>query len=72
MDVFRVITGGEPPSADVRRNVESTLGTEAFDIYGASESIVVSLERGDFDGIYLFDDLKSPRERPSSSTSKRK
>lgn len=56
-EFIRVITGGEPLSNDLRSYIESCLETEVFNIYGASESIILGVERGAFDGMFLFDDL---------------
>ncbi len=57
LEAFRVITGGEPLTRPVREYIESTLGTEVFDLYAASESLVIGLGRRRYGGMYLFDDI---------------
>lgn len=57
VNVIRVITGGEPLTKPLRNYIESVLKSEVFDIYGASESIILGLGRRDYHGLYLFDDI---------------
>jgi len=57
MNAFRVVTGGEPLSRDQREYIQTALGTEVFNLYAASESLVLGLERAQSEGFYLYDDL---------------
>jgi len=57
INVFRVITGGEPTTREQRRYFQSVLHTDIFNIYGASESIIMGLERDSYQGFYIFDDI---------------
>jgi phenylacetate-CoA ligase len=65
LSVFRLITGGEPLTAQLRDYLETTLETEVFNLYGASESIIIGLGRKKYGGIYLFDDINyvEPEEK---------
>ncbi|MEF8914884.1 phenylacetate--CoA ligase family protein [Natronomonas sp.] len=57
LDIERIVTGGEPLSAELREYIETTFETEVFNVYGASESIIIGMERSSHDGMYLYDDL---------------
>ncbi|MFQ3320791.1 MAG: phenylacetate-CoA ligase [Natronomonas sp.] len=57
LDIERIAVGGEPLSAELREYIEDTFGTEVLNIYGASESLIIGLERSGHDGMYLYDDL---------------
>ncbi|MEF8809181.1 phenylacetate--CoA ligase family protein, partial [Natronomonas sp.] len=57
LDIERIVTGGEPLSAELREYIETTFETEVFNVYGASESIIIGIERSSHDGMYLYDDL---------------
>lgn len=57
IEMLRVVTVGEPLTRELREYIQSTLGTEVFNIYGASESIIIGLETDSYDGFYVFDDI---------------
>ncbi|MFT9496200.1 MULTISPECIES: phenylacetate--CoA ligase family protein [Thermotaleaceae] len=57
INAFRIITGGEPLIAEQRKYFQSVLHTDIFNIYGASESIILGLERDAYQGFYIFDDI---------------
>lgn len=57
LDVLRIITAGEPLTDQLREYIESTLDSQVHDIYGASETVLIGLGKGEFDGVYIFDDV---------------
>ena len=57
LDVFRVVSCGEPLGASLRSYLEETFDSEVVNIYGASESLALGVETSHAEGMYLFDDL---------------
>lgn len=57
LDVFRVVSCGEPLGASLRSYLEETFGSDVVNIYGASESLALGVETSHEEGMYLFDDL---------------
>jgi phenylacetate-CoA ligase len=57
VDIFRVITCGEPLDGNLRKYLETTLKAEVINFYGASESLALGVEIDANDGMYLFDDM---------------
>jgi phenylacetate-CoA ligase len=57
MEVFRVISCGEPLSASLRNYFEKTFHADVVNIYGASESLALGVETNHEEGMYLFDDM---------------
>ena len=57
VDVFRVISCGEPLNPGLRLFLEQTFHAEVINIYGASESLALGVETGREDGMLLFDDM---------------
>lgn len=57
IDVIRVITCGEPLGTNLRKYFEEIFKTDIINIYGASESLALGVEKNSEDGMYLFDDL---------------
>lgn len=57
VDIFRVISCGEPLDINLRKYLETTLKAEVINFYGASESLALGVEIDANDGMYLFDDM---------------
>ncbi len=57
VDVIDVVTGGEPLTHQLRQYFEGIFGVEVINIYAASESLMLGMERTNSNGFYLFDDL---------------
>lgn len=57
INVIRVITCGEPLGTNLRKYFEEIFKTDIINIYGASESLALGVEKNSEDGMYLFDDL---------------
>lgn len=57
LDVFRVVSCGEPLGASLRSYLEETFDSDVVNIYGASESLALGVETSHAEGMYLFDDL---------------
>lgn len=57
LDVFRVVSCGEPLGASLRSYLEETFDSDVVNIYGASESLALGVETSHEEGMYLFDDL---------------
>ncbi|MDS0527898.1 phenylacetate--CoA ligase family protein [Clostridium sp. SHJSY1] len=57
VDVFKVISCGEPLIKSLREYIEKYLDTDIVNIYGASESLILGMETRNSDGIYFFDDV---------------
>lgn len=57
VDIFRVISCGEPLDSNLRKYLETTLKAEVINFYGASESLALGVEINANDGMYLFDDM---------------
>ncbi len=57
IDVFRVITCGEPLGASLRRYLEEAFRAEVINFYGASESLALGVESSAAEGMVLFDDM---------------
>lgn len=54
---IRVISCGEPLGNTLRKYFENVFNTDIINIYGASESLALGVEKNSEDGMYLFDDL---------------
>lgn len=57
LEVFRVISCGEPLGSGLRQYVEKAFHAEVINLYGASESLALGVESDNTSGMYLFDDL---------------
>jgi phenylacetate-CoA ligase len=57
LDVFRVISCGEPLGTSLRHYMEKVFGAEVVNIYGASESLALGVETNNGEGMVLFDDI---------------
>lgn len=57
MEVFRVISCGEPLGASLRSYLEHIFQAKVVNIYGASESLALGVETSREQGINLFDDI---------------
>lgn len=57
VNVTRVISCGEPLGTTLRQYFEKVFKTDIINIYGASESLALGVEKSSEDGMYLFDDL---------------
>lgn len=57
LDVFRVVSCGEPLGASLRSYLEETFHSDVVNIYGASESLALGVETSHEEGMCLFDDL---------------
>ena len=57
INVTRVISCGEPLGINLRKYFEEVFKTDIINIYGASESLALGVEKNSKDGMYLFDDL---------------
>jgi phenylacetate-CoA ligase len=57
MDVFRIVSCGEPLGAGLRRYLEEVFRAEVINFYGASESLALGVESNGNDGMLLFDDM---------------
>lgn len=57
LDVFRVVSCGEPLGASLRRYLEKTFNAKVINFYGASESLSLGVESDPADKMVLFDDM---------------
>jgi phenylacetate-CoA ligase len=57
IEVFRVISCGEPLGASLRHYMEKIFRADVVNIYGASESLALGVEINHAEGMYLFDDM---------------
>lgn len=57
LNIFRVISCGEPLGASLRHYLEQTFQAEVINFYGASESLSLGVEANPADGMVLFDDM---------------
>lgn len=57
VDVFRIVSCGEPLGASLRNYLETVFEAEVVNIYGASESLALGVETSHEEGMVLFDDL---------------
>lgn len=57
LNVFRIVTCGEPLGAGLRRYLEDMFGAEVINFYGASESLAMGVESSLQEGLLLFDDM---------------
>lgn len=57
MDIFRMISCGEPLGASLRSFLEKTFNTDVINFYGASESLSLGVESSPQEGMILFDDM---------------
>lgn len=57
LDVFRVISCGEPLGASLRHYLSETFQAEVINFYGASESLSLGVESNPAEGMILFDDM---------------
>ena len=57
LEVFRVVSCGEPLGASLRSYLEETFDADVVNIYGASESLALGVEIRHEEGMFLFDDL---------------
>lgn len=57
LQLFRIISCGEPLGASLRNYLEKTLQTVIINFYGASESLALGVEGNPDEGMVLFDDM---------------
>ncbi len=57
VNVFRIISCGEPLGASLRKYLEKTFNAEIINFYGASESLSIGVETDPAEGMILFDDM---------------
>lgn len=57
INVFRVISCGEPLGSGLRKYIEKIFHADVVNIYGASESLALGVEINHEEGMYLFDDM---------------
>ncbi len=57
LDIFRVISCGEPLGASLRQYLETVFCAEVINFYGASESLALGVESNPKEGMILFDDM---------------
>ncbi|MDO4302049.1 MAG: phenylacetate--CoA ligase family protein [Clostridia bacterium] len=57
VNVFRVISCGEPLSINLRRYFERVFKSDVINYYGASESLILGVESDIKEGMCLFDDM---------------
>ncbi len=57
LNIFRVISCGEPLGSSLRYYLEETFQTEVINFYGASESLSMGVESNPAEGMLLFDDM---------------
>lgn len=57
LDIFRVISCGEPLGANLRNYLEKIFQAEVINFYGASESLALGVESNPKEGMILFDDM---------------
>ncbi|MBS6643913.1 MAG: phenylacetate--CoA ligase family protein [Clostridiaceae bacterium] len=57
LDIFRVVSCGEPLGASLRNYLEEVFWADVVNIYGASESLALGVETSHAEGMVLFDDL---------------
>ena len=57
LNVFRVISCGEPLGASLRHYLEKVFEAEVINFYGASESLSLGVETDSKEGMLLFDDM---------------
>lgn len=57
LNIFRVISCGEPLGTSLRHYLEETFQAEVINFYGASESLSMGVESDPAEGMILFDDM---------------
>ncbi len=57
LNIFRIISCGEPLGASLRHYLENTFQAEVINFYGASESLSMGAESDSVEGMILFDDM---------------
>lgn len=57
LNIFRIISCGEPLGAGLRNYLESVFNTDVINFYGASESLALGVESNPEEGMILFDDM---------------
>ena len=57
LNIFRVISCGEPLGASLRHYLEKIFQAEVINFYGASESLALGVESNSKEGMILFDDM---------------
>jgi phenylacetate-CoA ligase len=57
LNIFRVVTCGEPLGASLRNYLEKIFKADVVNFYGASESLSLGVEFNPKDGMVLFDDM---------------
>ncbi len=57
LDIFRVISCGEPLDGSLRKHLENTFKATVINFYGASESLALGVEIDHNEGMCLFDDM---------------
>lgn len=57
LNIFRIISCGEPLGAGLRNYLENVFDTDVINFYGASESLALGVESRPEEGMILFDDM---------------
>lgn len=57
LDIIRLVTCGEPLGKSLRKYLERIFRTQAVNVYGASESLALGVEKDPKEGMLLFDDM---------------
>lgn len=57
LDIIRLVTCGEPLGKNLRKYLERIFCTQAVNVYGASESLALGVEKDPKEGMILFDDM---------------
>ena len=57
VDIFRIVSCGEPLGASLRNYLETIFEADVVIIYGASRSLALGVGNKSCGGMYLFDDL---------------
>lgn len=53
----KIITGGEPLTAETKKYYSEVFGADVIDYYGCSESLFIGAGSTWYEGIYLYDDM---------------
>lgn len=55
--IIKLVTCGEPLGKSLRKYLENVFHTQAVNVYGASESLALGVEKDPEEGMILFDDM---------------
>lgn len=57
LDPLKIISGGEPLTKALKRDLQEVFKADVVDFYGCSESLLLGAGSSWYEGIYLFDDM---------------